>query len=98
MVEDRVQRRHAAILAADVAGRSRLMGEDEEGTLATVSAHATESFAPRTTEHRDPVVKTTGAGLLAEFASAVMPCAAPSRSRRAWRNGTAVQMVVLCSP
>ena len=85
MVEDCVPRRHAAILAADVAGCSRHMGEDEEGTLATVSAHATESITPRTTEHRDPVVKTTGAGLLAEFARAVMPCAAhTAASAHSW--------------
>ena len=66
-----VQRRLAAILAADVAGYSRLMGEDEEGTLATLTAHLKEMIEPCIAEHRGRVVKTTGDGLLAEFASVV---------------------------
>jgi hypothetical protein len=66
-----VQRRLAAILAADVAGYSRLMGEDEEGTLATLTAHLKELIEPCIAEHRGRVVKTTGDGLLAEFASVV---------------------------
>ncbi len=64
MAEERVQRRLAAILAADVAGYSRLMGEDEEGTLATLTAHRTELIEPCIAEHRGRVVKTTGDGLL----------------------------------
>ena len=71
MAQQRVQRRLAAILAADVAGYSRLMGEDEEGTLAALTAHHTELIEPCITEHRGRVVKTTGDGLLAEFASVV---------------------------
>ena len=71
MAEERVQRRLAAILAADVAGYSRLMGEDEEGTLAALTAHRTELIEPCIAEHRGRVVKTTGNGLLAEFASVV---------------------------
>ncbi len=66
-----VQRRLAAILAADVAGYSRMMGEDEEGTLATLTAHLTELIEPCIAEHRGRIVKTTGDGLLAEFASVV---------------------------
>ncbi len=66
-----VQRRLAAILAADVAGYSRLMGEDEEGTLAALTAHRTELIEPCIAEHRGRVVSTTGDGLLAEFASVV---------------------------
>lgn len=66
-----VQRRLAAILAADVAGYSRLMGEDEEGTLATLTAHLKELVEPCIAEHRGRVVKMTGDGLLAEFASVV---------------------------
>ncbi len=66
-----VQRSLAAILAADVAGYSRLMGEDEEGTLATLTAHLTELIEPCIAEHQGRVVKTTGDGLLAEFASVV---------------------------
>ncbi len=51
MAEQRVQRRLAAILAADVAGYSRLMGEDEEGTLAALTAHLTELIEPCIAEH-----------------------------------------------
>ncbi len=71
MAEEHVQRRLAAILAADVAGYSRLMGEDEEGTLAALTAHRTEHIEPCIAEHRGRVVKTTGDGLLAEFAGIV---------------------------
>jgi class 3 adenylate cyclase/DNA-binding CsgD family transcriptional regulator/tetratricopeptide (TPR) repeat protein len=64
-------RRLAAILAADVAGYSRLMGADEEGTLAALKAIRAELIDPRITEHRGRIVKTTGDGLLVEFASVV---------------------------
>jgi len=71
MAEERVERRLAAILAADVAGYSRMMGIDEEGTLAALTAHRTELIEPTIADHHGRVVKTTGDGLLAEFASAV---------------------------
>jgi adenylate cyclase len=71
MAEERVERRLAAILAADVVGYSRLMGEDEEGTLAALTSHLSEMVEPCISEHRGRVVKTTGDGLLAEFASVV---------------------------
>ena len=61
----------AAILAVDVAGYSRLMGEDEEGTLAALRAVRRELGDPKIAEHRGRIVKTTGDGLLAEFASVV---------------------------
>jgi class 3 adenylate cyclase len=64
-------RRIAAILAADVAGYSRLIGIDEEGTLARLKAHRRELVDPEIDEHRGRIVKTTGDGLLVEFASAV---------------------------
>jgi class 3 adenylate cyclase len=64
-------RRIAAILAADVAGYSRLIGIDEEGTLARLRAHRRELVDPGIAEHRGRIVKTTGDGLLVEFASAV---------------------------
>jgi class 3 adenylate cyclase len=64
-------RRIAAILAADVAGYSRLIGIDEEGTLARWKAHRHELVDPEIDEHRGRIVKTTGDGLLVEFASAV---------------------------
>jgi len=71
-------RRLAAILAADVAGYSRLMGNDEEGTLERLKAHRRELIDPKIGEHRGRIVKTTGDGVLAEFASVVdaVRCAA----------------------
>jgi adenylate cyclase len=66
-----VERRLAAILAADVAGYSRLMGVDEEGTLARLKAHRRELVNPKLEEHRGRLVKTTGDGLLVEFPSVV---------------------------
>src|SRR6516225_6575856 len=68
MSGERVERRLAAILAVDVAGYSRLMGEDEEGTLAALRAVRRELGDPKITEHRGRIVKTTGDGLLVEFA------------------------------
>ena len=66
-----IVRRLTAILAADVAGYSRLMGADEEGTHARLKAHLGELVNPKISEHRGRVVKNTGDGLLAEFASVV---------------------------
>ncbi len=71
MTEARVERRLAAILAADVASYSRLMGADEEGTLAALRAHRREILDPKIAAHRGRIVKTTGDGLLIEFASVV---------------------------
>ena len=71
MAERRIERRMTAILAADVAGYSRLMGQDEEGTLAHLKAHRRELVNPKVREHRGRIVKTTGDGLLVEFASPV---------------------------
>src|SRR6202049_1859580 len=71
-------RRLAAILAADVAGYSRLMGADEEGTLERLKAVRRQLFDPKIEEHQGRIVKTTGDGLLVEFPSVVdaMRCAA----------------------
>lgn len=71
MNEERVERRLAAILAADVVGYSRMMGMDEAGTLARLTAHTTDHIAPCIAAHTGRIVKTTGDGLLAEFASVV---------------------------
>jgi TolB-like protein/class 3 adenylate cyclase/tetratricopeptide (TPR) repeat protein len=68
---ERVERRLAAVLAADVAGYSRLMGRDEEGTLANLKAFRKTLVDPAIAVHRGRIVKTTGDGMLAEFASAV---------------------------
>ncbi|SEC20512.1 TolB amino-terminal domain-containing protein [Rhizobiales bacterium GAS188] len=67
----RVERRLAAIMAADVVGYSRLMGADEEGTLARLKAHRRELGDPKIREHRGRIVKTTGDGMLVEFVSPV---------------------------
>jgi adenylate cyclase len=71
-------RRLIAILAADVAGYSRLMGADEEGTHERLKAHRRALVEPKIAEHHGRIVKTTGDGLLAEFASVVdaVRCAA----------------------
>ena len=64
-------RRLAAILAVDVAGYSRLMGADEEGTHERLRANIRELVDPKIKEHRGRIVKNTGDGLLAEFQSVV---------------------------
>ena len=71
MATEYVERRLAAVLAADVAGYSRLMGADEEGTLARLKAVRKALFDPSIASHRGRIVKTTGDGVLVEFASAV---------------------------
>src|SRR6516165_2650108 len=71
MAEARVERRLAAILAADIAGYSRLMGTDEVGTLAALKAHGREIVDPAIAQHHGRIVKTTGDVMLVEFASAV---------------------------
>ena len=69
--ETHTTRRLAAILAADVVGYSRLMGVDEEGTLAALKAHRRELIDPLIAQHQGRIFKTTGDGLLIEFASIV---------------------------
>jgi adenylate cyclase len=68
---ERVERRLAAILAADVAGYSRLMGLDEAGTLARLKDARRELIDPKVAEHKGRVVKTAGDGILIEFQSVV---------------------------
>jgi TolB-like protein len=81
-------RRLAAILAADVAGYSRLMGEDEEGTLERLKAHRRELIDPKISEHRGRIVKTTGDGILIEFPSVVdaVRCAVEVQQSMSNRN------------
>jgi adenylate cyclase len=81
-------RRLTAILASDVAGYSRLMGADEEGTHERLKAHLGELVNPKIAEHRGRVVKNTGDGLLAEFASVVdaVRCAVEVQREMAERN------------
>jgi class 3 adenylate cyclase/TolB-like protein len=85
---DRIERKLAAILAADVAGYSRLMGADEEATLSSFNVHRHELVDPCISKHRGRIVKTTGDGLLVEFASVVdaVRCAIEMQSGMASRN------------
>ena len=100
---ERAERRLAAIVAADVAGWSRLIGTDEEGTLAALRALRAEIIDPTIAEHRGRLVKTTGDGLLVEFASVVdaLRCAIawqtgiPADSPIAYRIGINVGDVVV---
>jgi adenylate cyclase len=66
VTNERVERRLTAILAADIAGYSRLMGADEEGTLARLKAHRRELVDPKIAEHPGRIVKTTGDGTVRE--------------------------------
>ena len=87
-----VERRLAAILAADVAGYSRLMGSDEEGTHERLRAHLREVVDPKTKEHHGRIVKNTGDGMLVEFASVVdaVRCAVAMQQGMAERNSRVV--------
>ena len=88
MSGERVERRLAAILAADVAGYSRLMGQDEAGTLARLRTVRRELIDPKVAEHKGRIVKTTGDGLLIEFPSVVgaVSCAVAVQRGMADRN------------
>jgi adenylate cyclase len=87
-VAKNTSRKLAAILAADVVGYSRLMGEDEAGTLAVLRAHREELIEPKIAEHEGRVVKLMGDGLLAEFPSAVeaVQCAVEIQHTMGARN------------
>ncbi|MEJ2378865.1 MAG: adenylate/guanylate cyclase domain-containing protein, partial [Pseudolabrys sp.] len=85
-----MERRLTAVLAADVAGYSRLMSFDEEGTLSQLKAHRRVLIDPRITEYKGRIVKTTGDGLLVEFASVIdaIRCAVAVQRGMAERNTT----------
>ena len=89
MAETRVERRLAAILAADVVGYSRLMGVDEEGTLAALKTCRRNIIDPKIAEHRGRIVKTTGDGALVEFASAVDAVRCAMEIQRGMAEGSA---------
>ncbi len=93
MTGERVERRLAAVLAADVAGYSRLMGRDEEGTLANLKSLRKTLVDPAIAAHRGRIVKTTGDGMLVEFASAVdaARCAAEVQRGMAGQNADVPQ-------
>jgi TolB-like protein/class 3 adenylate cyclase len=94
VADNRVERRLAAILAADVAGYSRLMGADEEGVLARLKAVRKSVVDPTVAAHRGRIVKTTGDGMLVEFASAVdaARCAIEVQRGIAEQNSTVPQV------
>jgi adenylate cyclase len=85
-----VERRLAAILVADIAGYSRLIGADEERTLARLRAHRRELIDHKIAEHKGRIVKTTGDGMLVEFASVVdaLRCATEVQAAMTLRNAT----------
>jgi class 3 adenylate cyclase len=98
LAEERVERRLAAILCADVVGYSRLMGADEEGTLAVIKGHRRELIDPLIHQHRGRIFKTTGDGMLIEFASVVGIPSRTARSRRfrsfrPWKKALMTQRV-----
>ena len=84
MAEERLQRRLAAIMSADVVGYSRLMGSDEAGTLARLKALRRELIDPTIAAHSGRIVKLMGDGALVEFASAVnaVTCAVELQEQR----------------
>ena len=85
---ERTERRLAAILAADIAGYSRLIGADEEGTLSRIRLIRADIIDPAIAAHRGRLVKTTGDGLLIEFASVVeaLRCAVDIQHQMADRS------------
>src|SRR5215470_7393525 len=87
---ERIERKLAAILAADVAGYSRLIGADEEGTLERLKAYRKELIDPKIAEHQGRIVKVTGDGILVEFPSAVaaLRCAVDVQRAMAERNAS----------
>ena len=91
----RVERRLAAVLAADVAGYSRLMGADEVGTLSALKAVRREIVDPAIAVHKGRIVKTTGDGMLVEFASAVdaVSCAVEVQGKMAEQGDSALQKI-----
>ncbi len=91
-----VERRPAAVLAADVVGYSRLMGNDELGTLTTLNEYRIELIEPSIAAYKGRIVKTTGDGILIEFASAVdaVTCAMTVQSKMRELNDGAARVVV----
>jgi len=91
MVQQKVQRRLAAILAADVVGYSRLMQADEGGTLAALKSRRTDILQPLVSKHHGRIVKVMGDGVLVEFASAVeaVGCAVALQEAMAAANESA---------
>ena len=101
MAIERVERRLTAIFAGDIAGYSRLMGADEEGTLARINTLRREYLDHKIAEHRGRVVKRTGDGILIEFASAVdaARCAVEMQHGMGERNApVSPDKRIICQP
>jgi class 3 adenylate cyclase len=88
VLSEQIERRLMAILMADIAGYSRLIGADDEGTFAQLNAHHREVIEPKVQEHRGRIARTTGDGLLVLFASVVdaLRCAVEIQRAMAARN------------
>ena len=89
MNQPTVERRLAAILAADMVGYSRLMEADETGTLARLKTHRLELIDPAIAKNKGRLIKTAGDGMLVEFASVADAVACAVEIQRAWRGATA---------
>jgi adenylate cyclase len=89
-MREQMERRLAAILAADVVGYSRLMERDEAGTLAALKSRRAEILQPMVSKHHGRIVKLMGDGVLVEFASAVnaVTCAVELQGKMAAANTT----------
>ena len=87
MAEERLDRRLAAIIAGDVAGYSRLMGIDEEGTLAALKRHRRELVDPKIKEHRGASSSLPVTAFLSSSPALSTRCVARSKSSAAWRSG-----------
>jgi class 3 adenylate cyclase len=98
LATERVERKLAAILAADVAGYSRLMGADEEGTHERLKTLLRQLVDPKIKEHRGRVVKNTGDGLLAEFSASSMRYAAPPKCSGQWLTAMPRRLRTSASP
>lgn len=96
--QERVQRRLAAILAADVVGYSRLMHDDEEATHRRFTALVEDAIKPAIAEHGGRIVKSTGDGFLAEFPSAVEAVRAAKQFQPASRNLRRLRRPAHCFP
>ena len=98
MSGERVVRRLAAILQADVVGYSRLMGRDEQGTLARLKADRTERLEPALARHGGRLVKLTGDGALIGSPARSMRCVPPLSSSRQWLRPTGISSPITPSP
>ena len=91
MAEAQVERRLAAIPAADIVGYSRMMGEDEAGTLAVLKSQRSELIEPTIAKHHGRLVKLMGDGILAEFGRVVEAAFCATETSARWRCAIALQ-------